>query len=60
MFINDVLKYGNDDDYVDDLIVEVYKLYIDEIVKYKNMCYGCGFIGGLCYVGIFFILVNVG
>ena len=29
MLINDAPKYGNDDDYVDNLVVEVYNVYID-------------------------------
>ena len=33
MLINDAPKYGNDDDYVDELIVEAYDSYIDEIKK---------------------------
>lgn len=31
MLINDAPKYGNDDDYVDNLVVEVYNVYIDEM-----------------------------
>lgn len=58
--INEVLKYGNDDDYVDSLVCECYDVYVEEIVKYFNICYGCGLIGGICYLGMFFILVNVG
>ncbi len=33
MLINDAPKYGNDDDYVDQLVVEVYNSYIDEMKK---------------------------
>ena len=36
MLINDVPKYGNDDDYVDQLVVEAYDSYLDEIKKYPN------------------------
>ncbi|WP_163627405.1 glycyl radical protein [Lactiplantibacillus plantarum] len=60
MLINDAPKYGNDDDYVDDLIVEAYKPYIDEIAKYKNTRYGRGPIGGLRYAGTSSISANVG
>ena len=31
MLVNDAPKYGNDDDYVDQLVVDVYNAYIDEI-----------------------------
>ncbi len=36
IFINNVPKYGNDDDYVDSIAVDVIKLYCDEILKHKN------------------------
>ena len=39
MLINDAPKYGNDDDYVDNLVVEVYNVYIDEMKKYPNTRY---------------------
>jgi formate C-acetyltransferase len=35
-FINKVSKFGNDDDYVDQIAVEVAKFYCDEISKYSN------------------------
>ncbi|RRK11464.1 glycyl radical protein [Lactiplantibacillus garii] len=60
MLINDAPKYGNDDDYVDDLIVDAYQPYIDEIAKYKNTRYGRGPIGGLRYAGTSSISANVG
>lgn len=41
------------------LLVCVYQIYIDELKQYYNLCYGCGFVGGNYYVGMFFILVNV-
>ena len=34
MLIREAPKYGNDDDYVDQLIVEAYDSYIEEIEKY--------------------------
>lgn len=60
LLINDVPKYGNDDDYVDNLIVDAYQPYIDEIAKYKNTRYGRGPIGGLRYAGTSSISANVG
>ncbi|MFC6180133.1 glycyl radical protein [Lactiplantibacillus daowaiensis] len=60
MLVDDAPKYGNDDDYVDDLIVEAYQPYIDEIAKYKNTRYGRGPIGGLRYAGTSSISANVG
>ena len=44
MLINDAPKYGNDDDYVDNLVVEVYNVYIDEMKKYPNTRYGLSLI----------------
>jgi formate C-acetyltransferase len=52
-------KYGNDDDYVDDLLVDAYDSYIDEIAKYKNTRYGRGPIGGAYYAGTSSISANV-
>ena len=60
MLINDAPKYGNDDDYVDNLIVEAYNSYIDEMKKYPNTRYGRGPIGGIRYAGTSSISANVG
>lgn len=60
MLINDAPKYGNDDDYVDHLVVEAYDTYIDEIKKYPNTRYGRGPIGGIRYAGTSSISANVG
>ena len=60
MLINDAPKYGNDDDYVDSLIVEAYDSYLDEIKKYPNTRYGRGVIGGIRYGGTSSISANVG
>ncbi len=60
MLINDAPKYGNDDDYVDNLVVEAYDTYIDEIQKYPNTRYGRGPIGGIRYAGTSSISANVG
>ena len=60
MLINDAPKYGNDNDYVDDLIVEAYDSYIDEVKKYPNTRYQRGPIGGIRYAGTSSISANVG
>jgi formate C-acetyltransferase len=60
MLINDAPKYGNDNDYVDDLVVEAYDSYLDEIKKYPNTRYGRGPIGGIRYGGTSSISANVG
>ena len=60
MLINDAPKYGNDDDYVDTLIVEAYDSYLDEIKKYPNTRYQRGPIGGIRYGGTSSISANVG
>ena len=60
MLINDAPKYGNDIDYVDNLIVEAYDTYIDEIKKYPNTRYQRGPIGGIRYAGTSSISANVG
>jgi pyruvate formate-lyase/glycerol dehydratase family glycyl radical enzyme len=52
-------KYGNDDDYVDQLVVEAYNVYIDEMKKYHNTRYGRGPIGGVYYAGTSSISANV-
>jgi formate C-acetyltransferase len=58
MLIN-VPKYGNDDDYVDQLVVKGYDTYLDEIKKYKNTRYGRGPIGGHFYAGTSSVAANV-
>lgn len=57
---NEAPKYGNDDDYVDQLIVDAYQVYIDEIRKYPNTRFGRGPIGGIRYAGTSSISANVG
>lgn len=52
-------KYGNDDDYVDHLVVDAYNVYIDEMKKYHNTRYGRGPIGGVYYAGTSSISANV-
>ena len=53
-------KYGNDDDFVDNLIRDAYNVYIDEIKKYHNTRYQRGPIGGVYYAGTSSISANVG
>lgn len=60
MLINEAPKYGNDNDYVDQLVVEAYNSYIDEMKKYPNTRYGRGPIGGIRYAGTSSISANVG
>ena len=55
----DAPKYGNDDDYVDSLVVDAYNVYIDEMKKYHNTRYGRGPIGGIYYAGTSSISANV-
>ena len=52
-------KYGNDNDYVDDLVKRGYDTYLDEIKKYKNTRYGRGPIGGTYYAGTSSVAANV-
>ncbi len=60
MLINEAPKYGNDDDSVDQLVVEAYDSYLDEIKKYPNTRFGRGPIGGIRYGGTSSISANVG
>ncbi len=52
-------KYGNDDDYVDQLIVQAYDSYIDEIQSYRTIRDGHGPIGCRYYAGTSSISGNV-
>lgn len=60
LLIYEAPKYGNDDDYVDQLVIEAYDSYIDEIEKYPNTRHGRGPIGGGRYAGTSSISANVG
>ena len=60
MLIEEAPKYGNDNDYVDNLVVEAYDSYLDEIKKYPNTRYQRGPIGGISYGGTSSISANVG
>ncbi len=55
----DAPKYGNDDDYVDSLVVEGYDSYLCEIAKHKNTRFGRGPVGGCYYAGTSSISANV-
>ena len=60
MLINEAPKYGTDDDYVDQLVVEAYDSYINEIKKYPSTRYQRGPVGGIRYAGTSSISANVG
>ena len=52
-------KYGNDLDYVDDLLCDAYMHFIKELEKYHNTRYGRGPIGGGYFAGTSSISANV-
>lgn len=60
MLVDDAPKYGNDDDFVDQLVVDAYEPYLDEIERYPNTRHGRGPIGGIRYGGTSSISANVG
>ena len=60
LLIEGAPKYGNDDDYVDQLVVAAYDSYLDEIRKYPNTRHGRGPVGGIRYAGTSSISANVG
>jgi pyruvate formate-lyase/glycerol dehydratase family glycyl radical enzyme len=57
--LNFAPKFGNDDDYVDDLLKEAYEYFIDEIEKYHTTRFGRGPIGCRYYAGTSSISANV-
>ncbi|MCK5200905.1 MAG: formate C-acetyltransferase/glycerol dehydratase family glycyl radical enzyme, partial [Spirochaetales bacterium] len=59
IIINSVPRYGNDDDYVDELIKEAYGYYIDEIKHYSTIREGRGPIGCRYFAGTSSISGNV-
>ncbi len=59
IIVNHAPKYGNDDNYVDDLLVEAYGYYLDEIKKYRTIREGCGPIGCKYFGGTSSISGNV-
>lgn len=60
LLVDGAPKYGNDDDYADQLVVEAYDSYLDEMKKYPNTRHGRGPIGGIRYGGTSSISANVG
>ncbi len=59
ILLNRAPKYGNDNDYVDDLLYEGYSYFIDEIEKYHTTRSGRGPIGCRYYAGTSSISANV-
>ena len=59
IILNYAPKFGNDDDYVDKLLAEAYKCYIDELPQYHTTRYGRGPIGCAYYAGTSSISANV-
>jgi formate C-acetyltransferase len=59
VLLNRAPKYGNDDDYVDELLREAYLYFIDELEKHHNTRYGRGPIGGGYFAGTSSISANV-
>ncbi len=57
--INRAPKYGNDIDYVDNLLADAYNEFIDTYASYKNTRFGRGPIGGGYYAGTSSISANV-
>lgn len=57
--VNGAPKYGNDDDYVDELLTRAYQTYIEELKSYVNPRHGRGPIGGGYYAGTSSISANV-
>ena len=60
LLIEGAPKYGNDNDYADQLVVMAYDSYLDEMKKYPNTRHGRGPIGGIRYGGTSSISANVG
>ncbi len=59
ILLNYAPKYGNDDDYVDNLLVEAYSYFIDELKNYHTTRNGRGPIGCAYYAGTSSISSNV-
>lgn len=59
ILLNYAPKYGNDVDYVDNLLVEAYMGYIDELKQYHTTRFGRGPIGCTYYAGTSSISANV-
>lgn len=52
-------KFGNDDDYVDELVYRAYMAYIEELDQYRTIRHGRGPIGCRYYAGTSSISANV-
>ena len=59
LLLNHAPKYGNDDDYVDQLLKEAYSCYIDELEKYTTTRHNRGPVGCRYYAGTSSISANV-
>lgn len=59
ILLNFAPKYGNDDDYVDNLLAEAYMCYIEELEKYHTTRFGRGPVGCAYYAGTSSISSNV-
>jgi pyruvate formate-lyase/glycerol dehydratase family glycyl radical enzyme len=59
LLLNFAPKFGNDDDYVDKLLVDAYMEFIRELEYYKTTRYGRGPIGCRYYAGTSSISANV-
>ncbi len=59
LFENTVPKYGNDDDYVDNIAVSAYESFMDIIESYKNARYNKGPIGCAYYPSTVTVSSNV-
>ena len=58
--VDEAPKFGNDDDYVDQLVVQAYDSYLDEMRKYPNTRFNRGPIGGIRFAGTSSVSANVG
>ena len=56
----DTPKYGNDDDYVDDIMVEYFRFICEETAKYKTTRYGRGPVGCIWQPSTSSVSANVG
>jgi pyruvate formate-lyase/glycerol dehydratase family glycyl radical enzyme len=59
ILLNEAPKYGNDDDYVDQLLKRAYMTYVDEVEQFHTIRFGRGPIGCHYYAGTSSISGNV-
>jgi len=59
ILLNYAPKFGNDDDYIDNLLADAYMCYIDELKHYHTTRFGRGPIGCAYYAGTSSISSNV-